>query len=245
MNPAVPWTYPLIMLASIALGIALSRRTPSPPGLTRPQRIALGLGAFTGAMLAAKLPFVLADWPGLLSGRAWLDNGKTIVLGLAGGYFGVELVKAYLGIKVKTGDSFAVPVAAAVAVGRLGCFAAGCCYGVTTKLPWGVDFGDGLKRHPTQLYEAAFHATAALVLAALQRRGLFRGQLIKLYILSYLVYRILTEFIRPEATLFLGLTGYQCASLALIPVFVALWVRDARAFRVSRENRGNPPLPSL
>ncbi len=181
-------------------------------------------------MLGAKLPFLLSDWHGLLTGRAWFENGKTIVFGIVGGYLGVELAKANLGVRVKTGDTFAVPVAAAVSVGRLACFVGGCCYGVPTRLPWGVDFGDGLRRHPTQLYESAFHLSMALLLAWFQRRKWFRGQLIKLYILSYLVYRILSEFLRPESVLALGLTGYQWAALALLPVFVWLWVRDAREF---------------
>jgi prolipoprotein diacylglyceryltransferase len=85
-----------------------------------------------------------------------------------------------------------------------------------------------LPRHPAQLYEALFHLSAALVLYTLQRRGLFRGQLIKLYILAYLVYRFATEFIRPEARLWQGLTGYQWGALALMPLFVWLWVRDHR-----------------
>jgi phosphatidylglycerol---prolipoprotein diacylglyceryl transferase len=228
MTGTVPWTYPLIMLASVALAIALSRRTQSALGLSRRQRLGIGLGAFCGAMIGAKLPFALADWEGLLSGRAWFENGKTIVFGLVGGYLGVELVKAWLGVRVKTGDSFAVPVAAAVGVGRLGCFVAGCCYGTVTTLPWGVDFGDGLRRHPTQLYEMAFHLTAACGLAWLKRRGLLRGQLIKLYLITYLTYRFLTELIRPEPVLALGLTGYQWACIGLTPVFVALWVRDAQ-----------------
>jgi prolipoprotein diacylglyceryltransferase len=67
------------------------------------------------------------------------------------------------------------------------------------------------------------------VLLALQRRGLLRGQLVKLYILCYLAYRFLTELIRPEPRLLLGLTGYQWAALALAPIFVWLWWRDARA----------------
>ncbi len=230
-NGAVPWAYSLIMLASVAVGVVLSRGRQSSLGLSPRQRLAVGLGAFCGAMIGAKLPFALADWEGLLSGRAWLENGKTIVFGMVGGYLGVELVKAALGVRVKTGDGFAVPVAGAVAVGRLSCFAAGCCHGVATGLPWGVDFGDGVRRHPTQLYEMAFHASAALALAALQRRGLFRGQLIKLYILAYLAYRFATEFLRPEPVLGLGLTGYQWACLGLAPVFVGLWVRDARALR--------------
>ncbi len=220
------------MLASVAVGLALSRRSQSNLKLSRRERLGLALGAFCGAMIGAKLPFALADWHGLLTGRVWFENGKTIVFGLVGGYLGVELAKAWLGVRVKTGDSFAVPVAASVSVGRLSCFVAGCCYGVATAMPWGVDFGDGLRRHPTQLYESAFHATAALGLAALRSRGLFRGQLIKLYILVYLGYRFLTEYLRPEPVFALGLTGYQWACLGLVPVFVGLWVRDAEATTV-------------
>src|SRR3954471_9506652 len=117
----MPSAYPFIMLAAVAVGLSLSRLTQPALGLTRWERLGIGLGAFCGGMIGAKLPFVLADWDGLLSGRAWLDNGKTIVFGLVGGYAGVEAAKAALGVRVKTGDSFAVPVAAAVAIGRLAC----------------------------------------------------------------------------------------------------------------------------
>jgi phosphatidylglycerol:prolipoprotein diacylglycerol transferase len=144
------------------------------------------------------------------------------------------------GTIAKTGDSFAVPVAAAVGVGRLGCFYAGCCYGTPTRLPWGVTFptADSVPRHPTQLYEAAFHLSAAAVLLGLQRRGMFRGQLIKLYILAYLAYRFVTEWIRPEARLAAGLTGYQWAAIVLAILFVWLWIRNAQAMT----NRGQYPL---
>ena len=121
-----------------------AQRSPA-LGLSRRERLGIGLGAFCGAMIAAKLPFLLADWEGLLSGRAWFENGKTIVFGLAGGYFGVELAKALLGVRVKTGDSFAVPVAAALAIGRLGCFAAGCCHGTVTTSA----LGRRLRRRPS------------------------------------------------------------------------------------------------
>ncbi len=222
------WAYPVLMGAALATGIAVSRRTPRPPGLSANQRLALGLGAFCGGMLGAKLPFVLLDWEGFLAGTAWFDNGKTLVLGLVGGYAGVEVTKWALHLRIKTGDSFAAPVAAAIAVGRLACFSAGCCHGIVTDLPWGIDFGDGLRRHPTQLYEFAFHLTCAAILGKLQARGLFRGQLIKLYILAYLVYRFATEYLRPEPKLWLDLTAYQWAALGLVPVFVLLWWRDHR-----------------
>jgi len=224
------WGYGLCILVAIATGTLLARRTPTPSGLDGAQRIGLAIGGFSGGMLAAKLPFLLDDWQALASGVAWLDNGKTLLLGLVGGYFGVEIAKWALGIRTKTGDSFAVPVAAAVGVGRFGCWLAGCCYGVPTSLPWGIDFGDGLRRHPTQLYEAAFHLVAALVLAQLQSRHLFRGQLIKLYFLAYFAFRFVTEFIRPEAKVAWGLTMFQWLALGSALVFLALWRRDAKRY---------------
>ena len=123
-----------------------------------------------------------------------------------------------------------MPVAASIAVGRLGCFVAGCCYGCETTVPWGVVFPQhgSLPRHPTQLYEAAFHGLAAVSLNQLQQAGLFRGNLMKLYIIAYASYRFLTEFIRDEQPLWLSLTGYQWASLLLVVLFACLWWRNSR-----------------
>ncbi len=239
--------YALIMLAALAALSLLLRRWQARLPLAWWEKLGIGVGGFCGAMLGAKLPFALSDWSGLVSGTTWLADGKTILCGIVGGYFGVELAKWTLDIRLKTGDTFAVPVAVAVAIGRVACYAGGCCYGAATALPWGVTFaraGDALPRHPTQLYEAAFHLAMAAALLALQQRGLLRGQLIKLYILSYLAYRFLTEFIRPEPQVLLGLTGYQWTALALAPVFAWLWWRDARA--VTKPMRSldhdHPPL---
>jgi phosphatidylglycerol:prolipoprotein diacylglycerol transferase len=238
------------MLLAIGTAALLSRRTQRSLQLQPRGRLGIALGAFCGGMIGAKLPFALADPSHLLTGQAFFENGKTIVFGLVGGYFGVEIAKRMMSIRVRTGDSFAVPVAAAVAIGRLACFVGGCCYGTATRLPWAVDFGDGIHRHPTQLYEFTFHVAAAIVLVILASKGWFRGQLIKLYIIAYLIYRFLSEFIRPEPRLLLGLTGYQWATLALIPVFGLLWWRDARelssdARRLSHEPvEQSPVVPS-
>jgi len=230
--------YTLIMIAAVATGAWLSRRTQAVLPLSPAIRFGIGLGAFCGAMIGAKLPFVLSDPQGILSGAAWFADGKTILCGLVGGYLGVEIAKWALEIRIKTGDSFAVPLAAAIGVGRIGCFVGGCCYGTPTEAPWGVVFPavDDAPRHPTQLYESAFHLIAAAALCRLQQQGRFRGQLIKLYILAYLAYRFATELIRPEAQLWGGLTGYQWACLALAPLFIGLWVRDARAATANNQS---------
>ena len=239
------WTYAAIMASAIAAGFFISRHTQGRLSLGRLERFGIGMGAFCGGMIGAKLPFVLTDFNGLLSGRAWLDDGKTIMFGLVGGYFGVELAKWALGIRIKTGDSFAVPVAVAVGIGRLGCFSAGCCYGTVTSLPWGIDFGDGLVRHPAQIYETAFHLTAAVALAVMLRYRMCRGQLIKLYFIMYFVFRFFTEFIRPEPKLWLDLTGYQWSAMAFVPLFVALWIVDQRTLTSAMRIPAPRPAPRV
>ena len=227
------WAYTLTMIGSMVCCSLLLRRYQQRLALPWWQKAGIGLGAFCGAMIGAKLPFALSDWEGLRAGTVWFAHGKTILCGIVGGYFGVEYAKWVLDVRVKTGDTFAVPVAIGVAIGRVGCFVGSCCYGTPTDLPWGVVFPHiepaNVARHPTQLYEFAFHMMMAAILFWLQMRRAFQGQLVKLYIIAYLVYRFATEFIRPEAHWFAGLTAYQYGCLVLLPVFVWLWRRDAQA----------------
>ena len=213
----------------------LGRSAPSPLQLTPMQRLGIALGAFCGSMVLAKIPYLLMDPEGLRTGHAWLENGKTITFGLVGGYLGVEYAKYSLGIRQKTGDAFAVPAAVAIAIGRIACFVGGCCYGTPTNLPWAVRFGDGIPRHPTQLFESAFHVGMAVLLYQLRQREIFRGNLIKFYFLSYFAYRFVTEYIRPEPRLLLNLTLYQWSALVFAPLFAALWWRDAH---ISRSTTG-------
>lgn len=238
----MPWLYQLIMALAIGTGVLLSRLTQRRSSLTDKERLAVGIGAFVGAMLGAKLPFALSDWQQLLSGAAWSSDGKTILTGMAGGYLGVVVAKWTLDIHTRTGDSFAMPVAASVAVGRLGCFVAGCCYGRATTMPWGVVFAQHgpQPRHPAQLYEAAFHALAALALYGFERAGMFRGNLMKVYIVAYAIFRFFSEFIRDEQPLWLDLTGYQWAALALALFFSLLWWHD-RAAGVARYQVASSP----
>ena len=242
------------MLLALAVFVLARRVLPQPEGLAAVpwrKRAGLLLAAFIGGSLGGKLPFAASAFTSWLSGAprldgrtvaveflsAWVSDGKTITCGLIGAYLAVELAKRLLGVRVKTGDSFAVPLALAMAVGRWGCFFNGCCYGVETSLPWGVWFtvpgADGLPRlmkcHPTQIYESLFHFTMALVLIWLTVRGLLSRQRLKLYLIAYGVFRFLTEFIRPEPVYWTGLTFYQWASLALIVGLALQWAADRRA----------------
>ena len=206
-----------------------ARFTPARPlPLTRREKLGLAIGAFCGAMISSKLPYVIISAGSEQGMRAWFQDGKTILFGMLGGYLGVEMAKYIMNVRIKTGDNFVVPAAVAIAVGRLGCFYGGCCYGTTTNLPWACRFGDGIPRHPTQLYEFIFHTTMAILFYNFVKRRMFQGNLIKIYFLSYFAYRFVTEFIRPEQRLLCDLTLYQWTALVLTPVFVFLYWKDSR-----------------
>jgi prolipoprotein diacylglyceryltransferase len=232
----------------LAAGVfVLARRCLPQPGLSslsREQRFGLLLGAFLGGTLGAKLPFAFAgggDW----LGDAWLADGKTVTTGLVGAYLGVELAKWLLGVRTKTGDAFALPLALALAVGRWGCFFHGCCYGVPTELPWGHDFGDGIRRHPTQVYESAFHLVMALVLIASFRSERLADHRLQLYLIAYAGFRFATEFLRPEPVYALGLTYFQWVALGLAAGLAVQWWHDeTRTVHPAAGDSGDKiPLP--
>ena len=120
------------------------------------------VGAAAGALLLSRGLGVLEDPAALWRGDfhpAYLLGNQTVVGGLLGGLIGVELTKKWLGIHTSSGDLMTFPLILGMMVGRVGCFLSGLedkTFGVPTALPWGVDFGDGIRRHPTNLYEILF-----------------------------------------------------------------------------------------
>lgn len=158
--------------------------------------------------------FIGSKFPLLFEGGGtdyWL-YGKSVLGALIFGTLGVMLIKRLFGIKLRLGNVIAPPVALGVGIGRLGCFFNGCCYGIVA--PFGVDFGDGQTRLPTQLFESAFNLIAFVILHRLKNRVKTPGILFKAYLLAYFAFRFLIEFIRVNPRIWHGLTIYQiiCAA---------------------------------
>lgn len=218
----------LALVAFIVVRRLLPRESSPISRLDLRQQVLLATAAFVGGMICAKIPFVLASIGkphGLL---AWAADGKTVTAGLVGAYLCVEFTKRLIGITFKTGDSFALPLAVALAIGRLGCFFNGCCHGIATNLPWGVDFHGLGPMHPTQLYEVLFHASMAMLLWHLTLSRKMSTHRLQFYLISYCIYRFITESIRPEPVFAFGLTIFQWTVLLFGIGLAIQWITELR-----------------
>jgi prolipoprotein diacylglyceryltransferase len=212
------------------------------------------VGCIFGALFGAKILALLESWrevsTAIAAGNtAALLGGKTIVGGLIGGWIGVEIAKKAQGIRRSTGDLFVFPLIFGIAVGRVGCFLTGLAdhtCGIASSLPFAVDFGDGVRRHPTQLYEIAWLIMLGIALALWRRSRRNRiasGVLFRLFLIGYLGFRFLVEFIKPSDKLLLGLSAIQIACLMTV-IVCAIQLRPSR----TRENSGDAtfvPSPSI
>lgn len=201
------------------------------------------LGCLLGAALGNKLAFWL-EYPQLWAQHAgdvsvWL-GGQSIVGGLLGGWLGVEVGKQFSGVRSRTGDDFVRPILIGILIGRVGCFLAGLhdgTYGVATDLPWGIDFGDGIRRHPTQLYE---WLVAAAALASHRhwapRFSDEAGLAFRVLIAGYLSWRLLIDAIKPVPFEYaLGLSGIQW--VCLLGLMAMALERKLRPGERAREQR--------
>jgi phosphatidylglycerol---prolipoprotein diacylglyceryl transferase len=214
------FAYAVLMFVAAGVATLLIRRHQKTLSLSTSQRWTIIGSGFVGATFAAKLPFLIFGQSSGAWWATWLGDGKTILWGLVGGYVGVEIGKAMLEVRTRTGDTFVVGVAVAIAIGRLGCLLFGCCFGTPTDLPWGVRFATAedqgiLLRHPTQIYESLFHLAFAFVAAYGITRDWLKGNWMPVYLIAYCVYRFVSEYIRPEPKIFSGLTFYQISAVII------------------------------
>jgi len=196
--------------------------------------------AAAGAALGARTLAWLANPDATYDLQSVLLGGKTIIGGLVGGLIAVELVKLAMGIRRSTGDLYAPALAVAIAIGRIGCLLTGVAddtSGTPTSLPWGMDLGDGVPRHPTQIYEIVVLAAMVVPLWRLARRTmavaatagvdgappqatvLREGDAFKAFMIAYLGLRLLVDFVKPYPAVFLGLGVLQWACVLTIAYY--------------------------
>lgn len=236
----------LFEMLALTVGAAyyrLLRRHSGGGNILQGEGFVVAVGCVFGAAIGNKLVFWI-EMPHLLA-QYWntpnlLLGGQSMVGGLLGGLIGVEIAKKLNGIAHSTGDTFVFPVLLGLMIGRVGCFLAGLedgTFGTPSNLPWAIDFGDGVPRHPTQLYEIVFAGVLWLVLAHSRTSLADRsGLLFKLLLVAYLLWRLLIDWLKPLPYAYpLGLSGIQWVCLLALMVYLpqvfCLWRRPATALK--------------
>ena len=216
-------TYGVLLALAFLAALLVAARLGARDGLPRERLFDLGLWLLLAAIVGSKVLLLVVEpeyrnAPLRLLSLDFLRSGGVFY----GGFLGA-VVTAYVLVRRyqlpwwRTADAFAPGIALGQAIGRQGCFAAGCCWGKPTTLPWGVRFSElgqqvtgvpiDTHLHPTQLYESFAAFLFFALLLWLHRRKTFNGQVILAYGVLYGATRFVIEFFRddPRGDLF-GLT---------------------------------------
>jgi phosphatidylglycerol---prolipoprotein diacylglyceryl transferase len=230
-------TYGLMLAVGMILALFVASRLAAKDGLPRERIYDLGLWTLIGGLLGSKVLMVLTEPNTEIFTMDFLRSGGVYYGGFLGGFLSVAiLIKFYKLPFWKVADAFAPAVALGQMFGRQGCFAAGCCWGTESHLPWAVHFteqgheytgvpiygadGAELFLHPVQQYESLLMLAVFGLLVWLHRKKKFDGQVLIAYMILYPIIRFSLEFLRndPRGDLFgltssLGISTSQIISL--------------------------------
>ena len=201
-----------------------------------------------GALLGAKILYIFVTYPvGVLVDMLCSGNFSFITSGgyvFYGGLFG-GIIGAFIGgklamTKLSYVEDCIVPfIPLAHAIGRVGCFFAGCCYGIPYDGFLAVPYGKLIKGHapdetifPVQLLEAFLDVVICVVLLHIAKKKLKKFDLVFIYLALYGIMRFVTEFFRGDIHrgLFLGVSTSQWISLGIVVVCVARFLLDKWGF---------------
>jgi phosphatidylglycerol:prolipoprotein diacylglycerol transferase len=246
IGPITVYSYGVLLAASYLLGLRLAMSRAKRWGLDANRVLDLGIYIIIAALVGAKLMLLVVDFD-----QFRRSPGELLTLARSGGVFYGGLI---LAVSVAfwfiarhrmpfwtTCDVFAPGIALGHVTGRLGCLAAGCCYGKPTDVPWAVIFTSplaaanvgtplGIPLHPTQLYEAGAELLILVLLLATERKGRpFAGRTFWLYMFMYAVSRYIIEIYRgdPRGAV-LGFSTSQFISLVLAPLSLVMLAWLAR-----------------
>lgn len=195
--------------------------------------ISLALGGAAGAWLFGSLNTLLSATPML---------SHSIAGALAGAIVAVELWKWRKGVRGSTGGVFVVPLCIGIIIGRWGCFFTGLpdrTYGVPTTLPWGMDVGDGIARHPVALYESACMAVFLYIYLRALKAGVDWAKYSGFHalIIVYSAQRFAWEFLKPYPRLLGPLNIFHVLTLGMM-LYGYLALRRTRI--VAGQSLGTP-----
>ncbi len=211
LGPLSIHTYGVLIATAFLIALWLAVSQARKRGIAYDKIVDQAFYTLVAGLAGSRLFFIATNWPYYAAHP--LDIVKIWEGGLVfyGGVLLALPTAVWLAKKEalplwEAADIWAPPIALGHAIGRLGCFCAGCCYGKPAEgLPWAVIFSNpdslalkGVPLHPSQLYESAGEVLNFLILIALRRRQTFNGQLFWVYILNYSIIRSVVEIFRGD-----------------------------------------------
>ena len=185
------------------------------------QRLWIIIGAIFGALIGSRLVGGFENPHALFNAEnplIYIYENKTVVGGFLGGLFGVELIKKLVKEKQSSGDLFTYPMILALMIGRIGCFSMGVyeeTYGSPTSFFTGLQLGDNIYRHPVSLYEILFLILLWIGIMQIEKKHtLAEGARFKIFMIGYLFFRLMLDFIKPHYTYSFGLSTIQLVCIA-------------------------------
>lgn len=228
-------------LAALNVTLRLARQT----GLNADKIVNLAVYCAIAGIVGAKLFMFLFDLPTYVRNPGEIFTFETLqAAGVFHGGLIVALIFAALYIRKEalplftTMDCFAPGIAIGQAIGRLGCFAAGCCWGKECSLPWGVRFRSNFAApvpldktlHPAQLYESAADFLIFIILYRRWGKSAKNGEVIGLYLVLYSIARFVIEFFREHEQSLVGpFSLTQWIALGLLAVGSAFVFRSKKS----------------
>ena len=238
-------TYGFLVSTGVLLGMWISVRNSEKSGIDPEDAWNLGILVVLCGILGAKILYIINDWstyaahPGDIFSLATLQAGGVFSGGLIGAFAAAFIyVRRRHMPPLATCDAFSPGLALGHAIGRVGCFAAGCCWGKPTTHFWGVTFTNPLARdlvgtplgvalEPTQLIESAVELANFFFLMWLFKRKKFDGQIFAAYLILYGIARYFIEFLRDDpgrGSVFGGImSGTQLISIGLVILGGFIW----------------------
>lgn len=238
-------TYGVLVATGVLLGLWISVHNSEKLGINGEKAWNLGILVVLCGIIGAKVLYIINDWSVYKAHPGEIFSIETLQ---AGGVFSGGLLAAFIAAwwyvrhnhmpALATCDAFAPGLALGHAIGRIGCFAAGCCYGKPTHHWWGVTFTSPVANQitgtplnvplePTQLFESAVELANFIFLMWLLKRRKFDGQVFGAFMFVYGVARFFLEFIRDDpgrGSVFGGaMTGTQLIALGLIVGGGIIW----------------------
>lgn len=241
-------SYGTIICIGFFVGILVSTYRAKIYDLNKEDVFFASLYAVIGLLVGAKLLYIAINIPEIIKNFDYIVSNPRIIMnmlqggfvfygGLMGSVVGIYIYCKQYNIKfLDITENLTPSVPLIHAFGRIGCFCAGCCYGIPYEAPIGLMFNNSqiaphnITLFPVQLFESILNLLLFVCLMIYGRKRLSKGKLLCIYLIAYAVIRFILEYFRYDAErgILLGISTSQWISILLVMIVFIVYLKNKR-----------------